>query len=98
MDGGAWWATVHGVTKSQTRLNAAHKEGKEGEKEKSRKNAFVCISLCVYFLSISTHIETPKRNTLAVVIQAFPGGPVVKTLADLNLQVHKAIWNLPFQR
>ena len=21
MDGGAWWATVHGVTKSQTRLS-----------------------------------------------------------------------------
>ena len=21
MDGGAWWATVHGVTRSQTRLN-----------------------------------------------------------------------------
>ena len=21
MDGGAWWATVHGVAKSQTRLN-----------------------------------------------------------------------------
>ena len=21
MDGGAWWAAVHGVTKSQTRLN-----------------------------------------------------------------------------
>ena len=21
MDGGPWWATVHGVTKSQTRLN-----------------------------------------------------------------------------
>ena len=21
MDGGAWWATVHGVSKSQTRLN-----------------------------------------------------------------------------
>ena len=21
MDGGAWWATVHGVTKSRTRLN-----------------------------------------------------------------------------
>ena len=22
MDGGAWWAVVHGVTKSRTRLNA----------------------------------------------------------------------------
>ena len=25
MDRGAWWATVHGVTKSQTRLNDEHK-------------------------------------------------------------------------
>ena len=24
MDRGAWWATVHGVTKSQTRLNDFH--------------------------------------------------------------------------
>ena len=24
MDGGAWWATVHGVTKSQTRLSEFH--------------------------------------------------------------------------
>ena len=24
MDGGAWWATVYGVTKSQTRLSTAH--------------------------------------------------------------------------
>ena len=24
MDRGAWWATVHGVTKSQTRLNKSH--------------------------------------------------------------------------
>ena len=24
MDRGAWWATVHGVTKSWTRLNTAH--------------------------------------------------------------------------
>ena len=24
MDRGAWWATVHGVTKSQTRLSTAH--------------------------------------------------------------------------
>ena len=24
MDGGAWWAAVHGVTKSRTRLSAFH--------------------------------------------------------------------------
>ena len=24
MEGGAWWATVHGVTKSQTRLGDQH--------------------------------------------------------------------------
>ena len=24
MDGGAWWATVHGVAKSQTRLSDSH--------------------------------------------------------------------------
>ena len=24
MDRGAWWSTVHGVTKSQTQLNTAH--------------------------------------------------------------------------
>ena len=24
MDRGAWWATVHGITKSRTRLNSSH--------------------------------------------------------------------------
>ena len=28
MDGGAWWATVHGVTKSQTRLSDSHTRNK----------------------------------------------------------------------
>ena len=28
MDGGAWWATVHGVAKSQTRLTNTQKEEK----------------------------------------------------------------------
>ena len=27
MDRGAWWATVHGVTKSQTRLSGFHADG-----------------------------------------------------------------------
>ena len=27
MDRGAWWATIHGVAKSQTRLSTAHAEG-----------------------------------------------------------------------
>ena len=26
MDRGAWWATAHGVTKSQTRLSTWHKQ------------------------------------------------------------------------
>ena len=25
MDGGAWWATVHGITKSQTRLSVHYR-------------------------------------------------------------------------
>ena len=29
MDRGAWWATVHGVSKSQTRLSALNKIKKE---------------------------------------------------------------------
>ena len=30
MDGGAWWATVHGVTKSRTRLSERLYEDDEG--------------------------------------------------------------------
>ena len=33
MDGGAWWATVHGVAKSQTRLNDFSHTGSDFLKE-----------------------------------------------------------------
>ena len=40
MDGGAWWAAVHGVTKSWTRLSnlaAAEHESMKMKREKSKK-------------------------------------------------------------
>ena len=47
MDGGAWWATVHGVAKSQTRLSERLNKTK-GEKD---LNSFFVISifLCLPF-------------------------------------------------
>ena len=32
MDRGAWWAAVHGATKSQTQLSTWHKASKVGDK------------------------------------------------------------------
>ena len=40
MDGGAWWATVHGVTKSWTQLNDFTHSLKEEEKDKEPEEIF----------------------------------------------------------
>ena len=39
MDGGAWWATVHGVTKSQTRLSDFASNIKEKKTEEALKES-----------------------------------------------------------
>ena len=39
MDGGAWWATVHGVAKSQTRLSDSTKEENDPAMEDQRWQA-----------------------------------------------------------
>ena len=35
MDGGAWWAAVHGVAKSRTRLKRLSSSSKGGSEQKS---------------------------------------------------------------
>ena len=41
MDGGAWWAAIHGGTKSQTRLSSSHSEhtAESGGVRKAEKKA-----------------------------------------------------------
>ena len=45
MDRGAWWATVHGVTKSQTWISTAQHRNHVPPVQKASHSAFSCISL-----------------------------------------------------
>ena len=66
MDGGTWWATVHGVAKSQTRLNAFtffHYENKR-QTTKWKKIFLICSSdIGLYSEYIKTYHSSIVRQT-----------------------------------
>ena len=54
MDRGAWWSTVHGVTKSRTQLSdSMHAISCNGGK--FEKNTYVCVCLCVCIYMYLNH-------------------------------------------
>ena len=46
MDRGAWWATVHGVTKSRTRLKRLSSSSSSKGKESEKEYMFICMCVC----------------------------------------------------
>ena len=48
MDGGAWWAAVHGVAKSQTRLKRLSSSSSSMRKHSSRGDSLEILRFCVY--------------------------------------------------
>ena len=68
MDRRAWWATIHGVTKSQTRLSTKHNNRKHPNPNRlSRYNNIhipVCLFLCVHACMLSHFSHTQLFATL----------------------------------
>ena len=75
MDRGVWWATVHGVAKSWTRLSSyAHRCGRAGSQGlrfgcgtqppllgEGGGNLWLCICLCIGFLVLTPQHKLPPR-------------------------------------
>ena len=68
MDGGAWWVTIHGVTKSWTRLSNQHFNTEKILKSKIEKHVLNCSLMFVSFYlahnSQSTTITTLMKASL----------------------------------
>ena len=75
MDKGAWWATVHGVTKSRTRLSDFHHQWKHERKRKSleilplRNDQCSRFDLRIFLLSL---LQNWKSTEGAALHSAFP--------------------------
>ena len=69
MDGGAWWATVHGVAKSRTRLSDFTSRTKETQRENFIFNSFSCpiLKYKLYFIiTISVFGEYSSHLSVSV--------------------------------
>ena len=69
MDRGAWWATVHGVTKSQTRLTHTHAHTNTNIILSSRINSLIILSECLRLTFRTTYpfkVLTNISNWIAV--------------------------------
>ena len=77
MDRGAWWATIHGVAKSQTRLSTKHNNKRKypNSKRLSRYNDIhiqVCLFLCMRACMLSHFSHTQLFATLWTVARRAP--------------------------